>query len=138
MLSKLSIDDVHRIRELAQAAVADRDRVVNKVYQADLGEQALERGSQMPTDLDSLAILDATGSRDYQALREFLDGLAPEQREEVKALLLIGRGDFAPSQWGEAMDMGRTIPEAGDVDYIAEKASLAQYLMKGLYGLKLG
>jgi hypothetical protein len=138
MLSKLSVDDVKKVRDLSTEARAARDRLVNKVYQPDLGDQPRERGSLMPTDLDNLDILNSVDSAEYRALKSCLEGLGPERREELKALLLVGRGDHAAGEWDEALATARTIPEAGDVDYIAEKASLPQYLMKGLYELKLG
>ncbi|WP_207482086.1 DUF3775 domain-containing protein [Arenibaculum pallidiluteum] len=135
MLSKLSLDEVKRVHDLSLEALAARDRLVNKVYQADLGDQPLERGSRMPTDLDNLDVLNAVDSAEYRALKDYIEGLDSERREELKALMLIGRGDHAPAEWDEALAAARTIPQAGDADYLAEKASLSQYLMKGLYGI---
>jgi len=138
MLSKLSLEDVQKVRDLSQGALAARDRLVNKVYQPDLGDQPDERGSQQPTDLDNLDILDAVDSPEYRALKSAIEDLSPEARDELKALMLVGRGDHAAADWEQALATGRVVPQAGDVDYLAEKASLSQFLSKGLYELKIG
>ena len=52
--------------------------------------------------------------------------------------MLIGRGDYAAGQWEEAVAAAQAVPDGSDIDYVAEKAPLRDYLMKGLYELKLG
>lgn len=137
MLSKLSVDDVRKVHDLSLDAVAVRDRLVNKVYQPDLGDQPQERGSRQPTDLDNLDVLDAIDSAEYRVLKEHIASLDPETRDELKALMLVGRGDHAAGDWDAALATARSVPGDGDADYLAEKASLPAYLMKGLYELKL-
>lgn len=137
MLNRLSTDQVRRVAELSATALAVRDRLVNKVYDLDLGDQTKER-DRNPTDFDSLQILDAIGSAEYRTLKDFIASLSSEEREELKAVMLIGRGDYAAGQWEEAIAAAQAVPDGSDVDYVAEKAPLRDYLMKGLYELKLG
>jgi hypothetical protein len=137
MLNRLSTDQVRRVAELSATALAVRDRLVNKVYDLDLGDQTKER-DRNPTDFDSLQILDSIGSAEYRTLKDFIASLSSEEREELKAVMLIGRGDYAAGQWDEAIAAAQAVPNGSDVDYVAEKAPLRDYLMKGLYELKLG
>jgi Protein of unknown function (DUF3775) len=137
MLNRLSTDQVRRVAELSATALAVRDRLVNKVYDLDLGDQTKER-DRNPTDFDSLQILDAIDSAEYRTLKDFIASLSSEEREELKAVMLIGRGDYAAGQWDEAIAAAQAVPNGSDVDYVAEKAPLRDYLMKGLYELKLG
>ncbi|HSK38336.1 MAG TPA: DUF3775 domain-containing protein [Arenibaculum sp.] len=136
-MSSLSVDQVKRVAELSAHAVQVRDRLVNKIYDLDLGEQPRER-DRNPTDLDSLQILDSVDSAEYRALKDYIGSLSAEQREELETVMLIGRGDFSAGQWDDAMATARSVPDASDVTYVAEKVALRAYLMKGLYELKLG
>ena len=77
----------------------------------------------------SRAICDAVGER-------LQHGLPPEARHELLAVLWIGRGDFAPREWEEALDEAQGRSTDDDVDYIAERGPLHDYLAKGLYLLK--
>jgi hypothetical protein len=137
MLDQLSVEEVKRVADLAARALAVRDRLVNKLYDVDLGDQPRERGDRNPTDLDSLRILDSVGNADYAALKDHIASLSTEQRDELKTVMLIGRGDYAAERWDDAIAAARAVPD-GDVEYVAEKAPLHDYLMKGLYELKLG
>ena len=51
MLSQLSTEQVRRVAELSASALALRDRLINKVYDLDLGDQTKER-DRNPTDFD--------------------------------------------------------------------------------------
>lgn len=82
----------------------------------------------------TLGTLDAEpGSPALQALKERLAALAPEARQELMAVLWIGRGDYAAGNWDEALAEAQRRSHSGDVDYIAERGPLHDYLMKGLY-----
>lgn len=137
MLNRLSIDQVRRVAELSASALAARDRLVDKVYDLDLGDQTKER-DRNPTDFDSLWILESVGNAEYRILKDFIASLSSEEREELKAVMLIGRGDYAAGQWDKALAAAQALPDGGDIDYVAEKVPLRDYLMKGLYELKLG
>ncbi|QJE73922.1 DUF3775 domain-containing protein [Aerophototrophica crusticola] len=134
--SSLDVDQVRRIAELARTAAEAHRKVIGGLNDIDLGEQTLERGSRNPTDLDTLSILDQVGRPEIGALRDAIGGLSEEQRQELKAAMLVGRGDFAAGEWDQAMDQAAQVPASSDVDYLTEKVSLNDYLNKGLYALK--
>lgn len=81
--------------------------------------------------------LDASaGNGPLAELKAQLALLSPEARQELMAVLWIGRGDFAPGEWEDALTEAQRRSTEGDVDYIAERGPLHDYLAKGLYLLK--
>ena len=136
-LQRLSLDTVKRAADLASEAGEDRLRFVGGMRNIDLGEQAAERGSRNPTDLDALNVMSTDASAALDELRSLLDGLTPEERIELRAVMLVGRGDYAGNQWDEALLNAGAAPDATAYDDIAEKIELHDFLMKGLFALDM-
>jgi hypothetical protein len=135
MLKHLSVEQVEEIARLAASASDAQDGLLNKMTVVDKGDDGAELMERTAGGLDTL---DATvGSRPLQALRERIAALPPEGRHELAAILSIGRGDHAAQDWEAALDDARSRPEAEDVNFIAERTSLHDWLTKGLYNLKL-
>ena len=61
--------------------------------------------------------------------------LARAVMERSPHVMLVGRGDFAPAEWDAAVGLAQGTPASGDVEYLAEKVALADYLNKGLFAL---
>lgn len=135
MLDRLTVDEVKRAAALAEEADADRRSFLASLRSADLGGQEKERGSRTPTDLDRLDMLPEGASPALEELQRFLADLTVEQRLELRALAMIGRGDFAANQWEEAVGEAARPPDAADTADLAEKVLLHDDLMKGLYAL---
>lgn len=136
-LQTLSLDTVKRAADLASEAMEDRQRYVAGMRNIDLGEQTAERGSRNPTDLDTLNVVPADASAAIEELKHLLDGLTPEERIELRAVMMVGRGDYAGNQWDEALMNAGSAPDANSSADIAEKIDLHDFLMKGLYALDL-
>lgn len=137
MFSLLEVAQVQRIAELARKAGDAHRQLIGGLHDIDLGDQPLERGSRNPTDLDSLSVLEKTTKLgEITQLRAAIDALPPDARHELKAVMLIGRGDFAVGQWDQAMDEAARTAPSGDADYLAERLNLHQYLTKALYAMK--
>jgi len=136
-LQRISVDTVKRAADLAYEAVADRQRYVGGMRNIDLGEQEQERGSRNPTDLDALNIMPAEASEALDQLQQLLSGLTAEERVELRAVMLVGRGDYAGNEWDRALDNAASPPDASSYEDIAEKIELHDYLMKGLFALDL-
>lgn len=136
-LQRISLDTVKRAADLAYEAVADRQRFVAGMRNIDLGDQTLERGSRNPTDLDALNVMPAEASEALGELRQLLSGLTPEERIELRAVMMVGRGDYSGKQWDEALMNAGSAPDATDYADIAEKIELHDFLMKGLFALDL-
>lgn len=134
MFSRIEVDQVRRIADLARQAADAHRRLVGGLRDIELGEQPDERGDRNPSDLDSLSLLGQTAERrEFDALRDAIAELSPEQRQELKAATLIGRGEFAAGQWDEAMSAAAAIPASSDVDYVSERLNLHDELTKALF-----
>ena len=136
-LQRIALDTVKRAADLASEAMEDRQRYVGGLRNIDLREQAAERGSRNPTDLDTLNLVPTEASAAIEALKYLLAGLTPEERIELRAVMMVGRGDYAANQWDEALTNAGSAPDANSSADIAEKIELHDFLMKGLYALDL-
>ncbi|WP_431860813.1 DUF3775 domain-containing protein [Azospirillum sp.] len=134
-LQSLKLDTVKRAADLASEAVGDRQRFVAGMRNIDLGEQLAERGSRNPTDLDTLNVVSTDASAALDQLKGLLSGLSPDERIELRAVMMVGRGDYAGNQWDEALLNAGSAPDATSYDDIAEKIELHDFLMKGLFAL---
>ena len=137
MLKQISVDTVKQAADLADKAVAERQSFLAGMRNIDLGEQRNERGSRNPTDLDSLNILPDGINGAFGQLKQMLEGLSPDQRCELRAVMMIGRGDFAGKEWERALDEACRAPDWSHYQDIAERVDLHDYLMKGLYEMNL-
>jgi hypothetical protein len=135
MLKHLTVEQVDEIAQLAAAARDAQDRLLNKMTVVDkVGDQAEIMGQTA----EALDTLDATlNNRPLDELKERIGTLPPEGRHELMAILWIGRGDHVAQDWDAALDDARSRSDASEIDFIAERASLHDYLTKGLYNLKL-
>jgi hypothetical protein len=84
------------------------------------------------------------GLRKYQqarphreALKQTINLLSAEARQELMALIWFGRGDAIEADFAQHLADAKRASDESDVDYIAEKsASLPVYLRAGLDRLK--
>lgn len=133
MLHHIGADEIRTIAQLSREAREAQDRLLDK---AKIVKAKDER--ELATELaGTLASLDVSlNNAPLRALRERLAALPSEARHELLAVLWIGRGDYAANEWEEALIEAQRRSDAGDVDYIAERGPLHDYLIKGLYLLK--
>jgi hypothetical protein len=133
MLDAISSAEIHDIAELAKAARAAQDRLLNKMRVVDKFEDGKELTGQASETLDAL---DATlDNEKLRNLRQRIEDLSEDARLELAAVMLVGRGDFAAQQWDEAVTEARQRPDASDPDSLSLKPDLAEYLGKGLFQL---
>lgn len=134
LLDRITPDEIREIARLSKAAREAQDRLLNKMKIEDKFKDQKELALEVAGTLGSLEASAGNGS--LQLLKKRLASLPPEARHELLAVLWIGRGDFAPREWQEALDEAQGRSTDGDVDYIAERGPLHDYLAKGLYLLK--
>ncbi len=128
MLDRLGAEFVRSVIALSRDADAAGNRLSNRVYRADLGD-GVEPADEI-----------ARGERQDAALATLEQAIAritPEARRELRAVMMIGRGDFAAAQWEQAVAQAQALSDASEVRALAEEAALAAYLSKGLYQLGL-
>ena len=132
MLAAISIDDVKHVAELAKAAREARDDMLRKVRDEDLGEPKPARGLHNPSAFLGFDPL----PQDHPvraALRSAIEDLEPDQRHELRALVLIGQGDFGAKDLDRAVSDVSNESERASVELLMDKANLHDLLMKALY-----
>ena len=143
MLTYISPAEVRAIIARSEAAAAQGDRLVDRMYKADL----LPSGDQQRTvhparrdegQLDDLAPLGAsTMAEPLRLLQAMLEGISPEARREIQALAMVGAGEFAAREWDAALAAAESRQTEAEPRAMAEDPNLAPHLAKGLYLLKL-
>ena len=94
-------------------------------------------GSDPADDDERQVLLDTPDNPSEQELHDAIDGLNTDEREELLALVWVGRGDFDARGWPEALQQVRDTGAAGDTDELVRTPLLADYLEAGLDALGL-
>jgi hypothetical protein len=94
-------------------------------------------GSDPPDDDEREVLLDTPDNPAEQELRDAIDSLGPAERQELLALMWLGRGDYDAATWPEALrQAGETVDE-NLTDYLVGTPLLASYLEEGASALGL-
>jgi Protein of unknown function (DUF3775) len=75
------------------------------------------------------------GQPGYHDLAEAVTALDPGGLAELLALGLIGRGDFAPEEWPEALAAARALPSGDFSELVIETLLLTDYIEEALDAL---
>lgn len=137
MLQHISAKQVKDIAQLARNARAARDRILSEVPPgAELGQPKSMRGDHNPTAALGFRPLSPQHPA-RAALAQAVSALPAEAAAELRALMWIGREDFAPNQLSKAYteSMAATEPVLAS---LLDRADLHDLLTKALYELKLG
>jgi hypothetical protein len=94
-------------------------------------------GSDAADDDEREILLDTPDNPTAQELRDALDGLNTDEREELLALLWLGRGDYDAQSWGEALRQARDTRTTTETDYLLGTPLLGDYLEEGVEALGL-
>ncbi len=136
MLIELNVDQARFIALLAKAARTQRDSLIGKAAEADLGDPRGARGEHNPTaplGLDPLP----EASPQTQALKDALGALSASARAELHTVRRIGQGDLAANKWHRGLSEAVTLGNAAVTAAILEDADLHDHIMKGLYQAQL-
>src|ERR1700759_4784956 len=115
-------------------------------------EKAREYDAEVPVDPDAATgsdpaddderqiLLDTPDNPTAQELRDAIDGLNLDEREELLALLWLGRGDYDAQSWAEALRQARETQSSTEAEYLLGTPLLGDYLEEGVeaLGLSLG
>ena len=80
---------------------------------------------------DTTILEDRPENPTAQELKEALDTLNDDQRDEIVALTWVGRGDFTNEDWGEAVDAAHERHNGDETRYLMGMPLLADYLEEG-------
>jgi hypothetical protein len=94
-------------------------------------------GSDPADDDERQILLDTPDNPTEQELRDAIDGLGMPERQELLALMWLGRGDHDADSWREALrQAGETMP-TDLTDYLVGTPLLGDYLEEGASALGL-
>ena len=94
-------------------------------------------GSDPPDDDERQILLDTPDNPTEQELRDAIDGLGIPERQELLALMWVGRGDYDAGSWPEALRQARDANIASPTDYLVGTPPLRDYLEEGASALGL-
>jgi hypothetical protein len=96
-----------------------------------------EEGSNAADDDEREILLDTPDNPTAQELRAAIDGLNIDEREELLALVWLGRGDYDAENWSEALRQVRQTQTSTETAYLLGTPLLADYLEEGVSALGL-
>ena len=112
-------------------------------------EKAREWDAEVPVDPDAVSgsdaaddderqiLLDTPDNPTAQELRDAIVSLNIDEREELLALVWLGRGDYDAQSWPEALQQARDSGNAHEARYLLGTPLLADYLEEGAAALGL-
>ena len=97
-------------------------------------------GSDPADDDERQILLDTPDNPTEQELRDAIEGLNIDEREELLALMWLGRGDYDAASWADALRQARETRTAAETDYLLGTPLLGDYLEEGAsaLGVSLG
>jgi hypothetical protein len=143
MLTYTSVEEVRAIIARSEAAAEQGDRLVDRMYKADLLPAGDKQHTVHPAQRDEAELADlaplgaSTMAEPLQRLQARLEGMSAEARREVQAIAMIGAGEFAAREWDAALTAAESRQTEAEPRAMAEDPDLAPHLAKGLYLLKL-
>jgi len=96
-----------------------------------------EEGSNAADDDEREILLDTPDDPTEQELRDAIDGLGIPQRQELLALMWLGRGDYDAESWSEALQQARQTQSASETAYLLGTPLLGDYIEEGVAALGL-
>jgi Protein of unknown function (DUF3775) len=81
--------------------------------------------------------LDTPDNPTEQERRDAIDGLGIPERQELLALMWLGRGDYDAESWSEALQQDRQTQSASETAYLLGTPLLGDYIEEGVAGLGL-
>lgn len=116
------------------------DKVCELILRAralDVKEGLTDPGSgSNPTDDGSLDVLtSAPDDMTENEIRDVIAGLNEDERHDLIALVYVGRGDFEPEEWGDAVRLAREREDSARLstsDWLLGIPNLPDLLDEGL------
>ena len=96
-----------------------------------------EEGSNAADDDEREILLDTPDNPTKQELRDAIDGLGIPERQELLALMWLGRGDYDAESWSEALQQARQTQSASETTYLLGTPLLGDYIEEGVAALGL-
>ena len=111
--------------------------IVAKAREFDAEVEADDDGSNPADDGERAILQDTMDNPTLQELRDAIDGLNLDERDELLALVWLGRGDFTAAEWRAAVQQARRLDNRRDADYLIGTPLLADYIEEAIAALGL-
>jgi hypothetical protein len=99
------------------------------------GDTDPDSGSNAIDDGMADVLIEGSDDPSEEEIREFIAGLNDDERHDLVAITWIGRGDFEPEEWGEALRTARERELRNTADYLLGIPNLPDLLDEGLAAL---
>ena len=94
-------------------------------------------GSDPADDDEREVLLDTPDNPTEQELRDAIDGQGVVERQELLALMWLGRGDYDAGNWREALRQAEETADTNLTNYLVGTPLLGDYLEEGAAALGL-
>jgi uncharacterized protein DUF3775 len=101
-------------------------------YDAEVAPVDPDTGSNPADDPGRDTLEDTRQNPAYQELVGAINSLTDPERVELLALTWLGRGDYTPREWRDALKEARGIHDENETGYLVGTPLLADYLEEGL------
>lgn len=132
MLQELDVLEAQHIADLALNLRKVRDRLMQSVPEADLGEPAPARGAHNVNAALALNGVLAT-TPEGVALRQAITALPRDIRDKLWVVTQIGHGDLTLLDWERGVDAATSLSDDDIAANLMGEADLHDCLRKGLY-----
>ncbi len=107
--------------------------VIVKAREFDVQVEGQEADDSNATD-DKFASVFASGRDDSvrRELKGFIDAMDEDEQCELVALCWVGRGDFSPDEWDDAVAEARSRRQGSTAEYLIGTPLVSDYLEEGL------
>ena len=106
-------------------------------FDAEVDPTGDDSGSNPADDGERAILEDTADNPTLQELRDAIEGLNVDERDELLALVWLGRGDFTAAEWRDALRQARQVADRRDADYLIGTSLLADYLEEAIAALGL-
>lgn len=83
-------------------------------------------------DAEAQVLQAHAGDPVLEEFRSVVEDLAPQEQQQVVALLWLGRGDYELDEWDDAVTYAEEAWTPTTADYLIAHPLLAEYLLNGL------
>ncbi len=114
----------------------DTDKVcflITKIREFGVQVEENTGGGSDATDDRFVAVFNDDPNTSVKAeITQFIAALDVDERLELIALGMVGRDDYAPSEWADALEAARSRPEPSTAEYLLEDPLSSDNLEEGL------
>lgn len=127
----LSLDKVEFIISMARELGESSRAIIGEELADDTAPRHYSEFS-LAAKADTAVSEENAGDSTYQELKSVINGMNEEERNELVALMWLGRGTYALSDWKNAVEEARGADNDHTAEYLMRTPLLPDYLTEGL------